>query len=854
MQKVELHYDPYKLKTLLSIDGVNIVGHADYLELSNLIEMKMPLQSWIDPIEYKGWNGILEALKSDKSTDEIAFDFYGRDIDYNDFVRACENQNAKREYKLILNFNHYPTRSDVETARDIEDVKKVILSKEFAEIMSDFSKDSAEYKAYQTVEEKYNRAKKKEFRVVFAGLYSSGKSLIINTLIRRGILPVSNATCTDKTCRIVHEPSYTDTVSIRCLDKNGKAVKALPRQEFDTDEKCLEYFKTITQKPDSDKKVPDYDSIEIHVNLSHLYPSKEMEEMFTLTIVDTPGTNSSKTVGMIDGVNNLHKEITLAAINNPDKDMVVLCVDAQNYQDTSLGELMVSILSTSEDENGSFADRFMFVANKCDCISYKDDEKLDNFKTGFAEYLMNKKQWGLNDNNNSFVPKIFMTTAGVENAIQCGAYKYTPVELKGSKEKRDQSDMYDKFVKEVVRYENSDLMLLQHCDIPSYRSQEMTEKYNSFVNDNSIPEAVSLQTGIPCIESTIKDYIERYAYPFKVRSLMEAFDILLEAVDADIERRNKALEEIKMQLGNVQSQGEEAQKEKDETERRKKQLAKINERISKAKREIERIKIEGKLTQIAENFEFAIEDDAEIQWMRVQINSMQSKEVIDRLVNNIFLKVESAKGEADKKYMSFEKKYKYTILDILEKLKSVCQDFEDNDYSFQKTITGKEISNLDLSGLIADAAEAVKDSRKEVIVQKTNPVKQIKYKKYQIFKRLGQLFADDYISVTQGVYSMEPLRNSLNKMIASFRVFCEETETVYKTDLMSIQKSALEKISLYAAEIAELNQRIDDYNKSLMVIKQDKEKLQSEMNKLNKYSKKLSIAREKLLKGGNVNV
>ena len=145
MQKVELHYDPYKLKTLLSIDGVNIVGHADYLELSNLIEMKMPLQSWIDPIGYKGWNGILEALKSDKSTDEIAFDFYGRDIDYNDFVRACENQNAKREYKLILNFNHYPTRSDVETARDIKDVKKVILSKEFAEIMSDFSKDSAEY-------------------------------------------------------------------------------------------------------------------------------------------------------------------------------------------------------------------------------------------------------------------------------------------------------------------------------------------------------------------------------------------------------------------------------------------------------------------------------------------------------------------------------------------------------------------------------------------------------------------------------------------------------------------------------------------------------------------------------------
>lgn len=849
MQKVELRYDPYKLKTLLNIDGVNVIGHADYLELSNLIEMKMPLQSWIDPIGYKGWNGILEALKSDTSTDEITFDFYGRDIDYNDFVRACENQNAKREYKLTLNFNHYPTRSDMETSRDIEDVKKVILSKEFAEIMSDFSKESAEYKAYQAVEQKYNRAKKKEFRVVFAGLYSSGKSLVINTLIRRGILPVSNATCTDKTCRIVHDPGYIDTVSIECLDKNGKTVKALPRQEFDTEEKCLEYFKNITPKPASDKKVPDYASIEIHINLSHLYPSKEMEEMFTLTIVDTPGTNSSQTVGVVDGVNNLHRDITLAAINNPDKDMVVICVDAQNYQDTSLGELMVSILSTSEEENGSFADRFMFVANKCDCISYKDDEMLDTFKNGFADYLMNKKQWGLKDDSNSFVPKVFMTTAGVENAIQSGAYKYTPAELKVSKEKREQRDMYDKFVKEVVQYENSDFMLLQHCDIPSYRNQEMTERYNTLIKEGSIPEAVSLQTGIPCIESTIKDYIERYAYPFKVRSLMDSFDILLETVDADIERRNKALEEVKTQLGNVQSQGEEAQKEKDEAERRKNQIKKINEQINKAKNGIENIKIEGKLIQIAEDFEFSIEDDAEIRWMRANVNTMQPKEKIDKVIKKAFITVEDAKRDADDKYLKFEKKYKYIILDIIKMLKSVCQEFEENNYGFQKTITGKEISNIDLTGLISDVAKDVEDSCEEVIVQKINPVKQVKYKKYQIFKRLSQWFADDYIEVKQGVYNMQPIQKSLNNLIGNFRAFCEETEAVYRTDLLSIQKSAIEKINSYEVEINELNQRINDYNKALRTIRNDSEKLHIEINKLNQYSKILSVAKAKLQKG-----
>ncbi len=122
MQQVTIKYNPYKMKTDITIDGINVLGNPDYSDICYFIENKLPFQTWIEPITYKQWGGILAALKSDDCTETIKFDFYGRKIDYDDFVRSCESQNNDRKNKLKLHFSLHPVRSDIETSKKIDEV------------------------------------------------------------------------------------------------------------------------------------------------------------------------------------------------------------------------------------------------------------------------------------------------------------------------------------------------------------------------------------------------------------------------------------------------------------------------------------------------------------------------------------------------------------------------------------------------------------------------------------------------------------------------------------------------------------------------------------------------------------
>ena len=849
MQQVIVKYNPYKMETEIIIDGINVIGNPDYSDFSYFIENKMPLQTWIEPISYRQWDGILCTLKSDDCTETINFDFYGRKVDYDDFVRSCNSQNDARENKLKLNFSLHPVRSDIETSKKIEEVKDTLLSKEFADIIVDYPEDSKEKAEYKKIEQRYNHAKSNEFRVVFAGLYSSGKSMIINTLIRHDILPVSDETCTAKVCRIVHDGTIGDSITLECFDSNMNSVIGL--HTFSTDEACLNFFSALVPlNPEaSNVKIPEFESIEIHVNLSHLYPSKEMESEFTLTIVDTPGTNSSKTRGISDNIyDNLDKQITIDAITNQNKDMVVICVDAQNYENESLGDLLREIQEVSEEDKGSFSDRFMFVVNKCDLLKYKSGENITRRKEGFSKYLMDKKRWGIKESESTveFIPRIFMTSAYIEYAIQKGAAKFKKDDLQ-DEEKRSMKKLYKDYAEEITEYENINYMLSQVCDIPSYRKQEFAQKFEQFVEDDSLPKAVSIQSGIPCIASTIRDYIERYAFPFKVRDLMESFGILLDAVNIDISQQTASLEETEAKLGENQRQREEAETTRSDAKTRKEKIEKIKAGIDKCKTKIEGVNIDGMLTKISEDVETEFELNKDIEWMRRHNKEGVTKEKIDslfRVAENFLI---TSCNEVETRVGEFEQYYKSYLDSILSDLKTVCAEaVQDGEHIFDNSITMREIKEMNIHKLREDT-DATQDSR---IVKKANPIKKQKYEKYQIFKRLKQWWADDYIYESENVYSMEPLLKFLTDKLDELRTFCRKAEEIYSQDLSLVKARAVEKIEEFSNEIDKLAKRIEEFEIKLGDLSQDRDKLNEELEKQRNRSAILQKLQGELNFGG----
>lgn len=67
---------------------------------------------------------------------------------------------------------------------------------------------------------------------------------------------------------------------------------------------------------------------------------------------------------------------------------------------------------------------------------------------------------------------------------------------------------------------------------------------------------------MPAFENAIKDYIERYAFPIKVRSLLETFDGILKDVDSFNKSYLGTLEKVEKELGEKQKErkGEEQEK------------------------------------------------------------------------------------------------------------------------------------------------------------------------------------------------------------------------------------------------------------------------------------------------------
>ena len=266
-------------------------------------------------------------------------------------------------------------------------------------------------------------------------------------------------------------------------------------------------------------------TMELEVDLSHLYPKDVSDDKFTIVLIDTPGMDSAQSS---KNGSNRHAKTALEAIGMDSKPMVILCADANKYQDKSIGEFMREIIEQSKKEESGFNDRFLFLMNKSDLIEYKKQykESAENTKKRFAEYLIDPSKWNIGgdeeemqrmaEDASHFVPRIFMTAARVAYAIEKEA-----IEADDDDSEMDALyETYRAFRKKVCKSTpDPDYCLAEYCDIPNYRKSEIEIEYKNSLQKDKV-QATKLQCGLISVEFAIKDYINRYAYPIKVRDLL----------------------------------------------------------------------------------------------------------------------------------------------------------------------------------------------------------------------------------------------------------------------------------------------------------------------------------------------
>lgn len=814
--EVVIKHDPYHKVTYMKVNGVDVMTapvSAGYGKFKEQIEKKNPIQTWL---ERRGnWKGILNELIPEESSDNLTFLFTGRKIDYEDLMHACESQNEERKSRCHLKFDLEYEITDEQTARNIEEVVKTLQSDRFKKLVDEcnqlgFDKELGE--KYKNFKADYDRARNAEFTITVAGIFSSGKSTIINSLMRHNALPVSYKTCTKKVCKIRDNPELKpNELNLLICDENKHLKKKACFSDADkavNDKKCSELIESI--------KAESGDTI-LEANLGHLYPNEKSREMFKLVIVDTPGTDSNKAVNK-EGI-NIDENTALNAVFDSKDEMVILSIKADDVDSGGLTRLIKAISDKfggnkdgDKDSVGDsfvYNDRFLFVANKCDQIPFNHEETTTDFINRYRETLKNETK------NPSFNPRIFPLCAAVP------AYLYA-----GDKSESCENAFYAFFdyiwgtdVGKGSRRHHTDpnpyYYFSQYCDIPQYKKDQYADKFNKIkectenIKESDEDNSLLIQSGFVCLEDAIKDYIERFAYPRRIQRIQKAYETIPVSVINCIRKQEEVLMDEKESLGTARDKVKAAEgKEKEEKENADK-LAKAKSVIEELKKKVDDCNYdEDELYFASIDFDTSVlrickpfEKEMEYEEAKMALKEIQEK------VQSEMTAYSNKVRDIGKKY--FEKINTVTsLIEVeLDKLKKAgIFDFGGFDFSESETFSGGFDFNFDDFDINDYAWHETKRIH--------NPEKDAYCSFWDLFGHIKKAFAKETIEVTEHKANMKSCLSQLCRTIIA------QTDR-YKTDVCASYKK--HNADVKNAVIAQLNEIDARHNDSFKKITQYKD-------------------------------
>ncbi|GEM_PF-5418912 len=701
MKKVQIKFDPYKMKTKIIVDNkqVQMNKHCNS-KLKKYLDdnTPMPIQNWIDPIPRDNWKGLLHSL-CEMGDKDFSIDFTGRRIDYLDVIDSLNAQNTEYNCNAKLDFMEikHEISPDEKMKNDISDVINMMLKKEFTDLVEKSTSSELKLK-YTNLRETYEQILNEEFRIVFTGTYSSGKSSIINALIGKNILPTATSTCTSVICKIKHESD----------------MQNLARVEYILNDKKISYNCTTEMEVQTQIKAADdsIELIEVYTDLSKLYPSP-LDKTMKLVLIDTPGTDSAlgnDSEKTDDGKRRLfsksHIDVTREILRSKQKEIIILVAD-DKFEDDNIVELLDIIEESASADDGAYNDRFLFVMNMCDSLTYSNEgETIKNYIDNFISNI--KKIPDTSKLRNILNPRVFPITSGAALAVYSG-YTIKPSRDERKTKKAELFNYYEDFAKKIyyedlrtleeAQYEfdeayTADLnyCLEKHSSI-SLRSKKKFE--SELEQPIGLSERILMHSGVPALEIAIHEYISHFAFPIKVRSLLESFsDILLE-IDNYNSMELKELKAAKERLDSTLSLKSKKELEESEEIKKEAQIRLIN----------------TKIMQISHNIDEIKENTTEINGLRSQLLMLRNiftkngiKDEMEetegkRLLKEIIEEVETVLSKIRETIFTLKKEKRKTTEFLYQELMSYIDDLrkmgllQDGHFSLEDTVMFQDIVN-----------------------------------------------------------------------------------------------------------------------------------------------------------------
>lgn len=590
MKNIYIKYDPYEMITEFIVDNIPVMK-MDYRHpwLDKVLREKslIPLQSWIDPVPSEKWDGLLSYLEN-MNDDKFSISFCGRETDFRDLKESLRTQNQKRGDVFTLKYPEKKQQfimSDSEMKAAIDKVVSIMSEERFA-TMVEASENVDLKNKYATMQESVSAIANQEFRVVFTGIYSSGKSTVINALIGKNILPQAEGTCTDKICYIKHSKEYKYS-KVEYVLKDGKTKEFI----CDNGEQSQKLIRDASNEEGLEK-------VYVYVDMSHLCPDN-LENQFRLVFVDTPGTGSEEGDDVSKkNEDSTHIELTKRILSSDDKEMVVLVSDKKTVS-SGIPEILDIFEDKAGEDRGCYNDRFLFVLNQCDTYKFhtKQKDAMTNRYEGLENEVLKLKETVSRkahgrETRNIANPRVFPISAATALAIKIGCNDANDKPERET-ELRDYYDAYDDFCEKLTDrgaeyYLNGEIdeskvsnnyLLDDYADLSELQKSELRNNYN---HPEHKDDYFLLHSGILSLEVAIKSYIEKYAFPIKMRKLLRAFKSILEEVNEENRSYFEELETARAQLDDTKKKIDKEKESKDRDLKKKKDL-------ENAKKEMEEI-------------------------------------------------------------------------------------------------------------------------------------------------------------------------------------------------------------------------------------------------------------------------
>lgn len=465
MAQIYVKYNPYKLETSIEVNGRII--EKDSI-LFKVVKGKR-LQEWVGEFP--------QMLINELNTVDFEIKFCGMDLDWDDFEDSFQSA-EKRGIIKKLDLKFIQAKSD-------EDINEKIVSV-FTDLrqgpIDDF-RDAKLLKAFDNINNSV-------FPVNVIATMSSGKSTLINALLRKRLMPSKNEACTATITEI--------------LDTDGERFAAVI---YDEDNEVLHDVPELTYEIMSELNE---DENVYRISAEGNIPFLDSRTT-ALMLVDTPGPNNAQ--------NQAHKNTTYRAINSDSNNLILYVLNGTQLSTNDDASLLNYVAEQIKKGGKQVRDRFIFVINKMDGFN-PEEEDIEKAVQSAKKYL---SRYGIED------PQIFPCSAYTALNIRTYFNDIDIDNLTRSEERklptaaRDTLPMIDKF----VDYES--MHLEKYSTLSPSAKRELDYKLKVAEEQGDTKEQALIHCGIYSIEAAITAYVKKYAKTKKVKDLVESFEEVLES-------------------------------------------------------------------------------------------------------------------------------------------------------------------------------------------------------------------------------------------------------------------------------------------------------------------------------------